>query len=112
MSRVARIPAAAEATSSCLQINQDYETSPSLSPAPMSVQCFSIAEYDEEQRERAEAEERKRAEDELKARAAAESKAKKSIADAMKREKRKQEQNKAKEEEDKQNKFAVELEGG
>ena len=84
---------------------------PQLTPNGLSVQCYSAADYEEEQRLRAEAEERKRAEDELKARAAAEAKAKKSLSDAMKREKRKAELNKAKEEEEKRP-FAVELEGG
>ena len=87
---------------------------PQLSPAGLSLQCYSASDYEEEQRLRVEAEERKRAEDELKARVAAESKAKKSISDAMRREKRKAEHSKAKEEEQRETErpFAVELEGG
>ena len=87
---------------------------PALSPSTLSVQCYSAATYEDEQRERQDAEERKRQEDELRARAAAESKAKKSISDAMKREKRKAEHSKAKREEEDEAKkpFAVELEGG
>ena len=62
---------------------------PALSPAGLAVQCYSAADYEAEERMRAEVEERKRAEEDAKARAAAEQKAKKYLSDKAKKDKKK-----------------------